>query len=293
MRVIICTLALLAFGGAMGQSWCPPGAEWEFYFGSQQAWGITYAHYTGDTLIDGVPFQRIDHTIHAVNPSWMFGQPFVLELPPLYTRYADDVVHIWPGLLQPIDTLMWFGALPGDHWRLHGLWEGDHVTVLDTGRFLLGEEWMRWLVVDVPDWGPDTLRERVGFDMVYLQPELSLGTDFNTIGLKCYSDEILTNSYTGPAGWEPCQFTVGLDALNASSPSPLYPNPGTAHFTLSLPPGPHLISLFDAMGRMVLEQRTAEERPVIGTDHLPAGMYRITVRDERGGVRGMSWVKEG
>jgi hypothetical protein len=47
-----------------------------------------------------------------------------------------------------------------------------------------------------------------------------------------------------------------------------------------------------ATGRMVLEQRTAEERPVIGTEHLPSGLYRITVREELGAVMGATWVKE-
>jgi hypothetical protein len=72
----------------------------------------------------------------------------------------------------------------------------------------------------------------------------------------------------------------------------VFPNPGTTHFTLTLQPDPHTITLFDATGRMVLEQRNAEERPVIGTEHLPAGVYRITVRDERGGLMGAMWVKE-
>jgi hypothetical protein len=43
---------------------------------------------------------------------------------------------------------------------------------------------------------------------------------------------------------------------------------------------------------MLLEQRTAEERPVIGTEDLPDGLYRITVRDEQGVVMNATWVKE-
>jgi hypothetical protein len=43
---------------------------------------------------------------------------------------------------------------------------------------------------------------------------------------------------------------------------------------------------------MVLQQRTTDARPVIATEVLPAGLYRITVRDERGAVLGSTWVKE-
>jgi hypothetical protein len=71
-----------------------------------------------------------------------------------------------------------------------------------------------------------------------------------------------------------------------------FPNPGTTHFTLDLPPGTHTFTLFDATGRMVLHQRTADARPVIATEALPAGLYRISVCDERSEVMGATWVKE-
>lgn len=71
-----------------------------------------------------------------------------------------------------------------------------------------------------------------------------------------------------------------------------FPNPGNTHFTLDIPPGPHTITLFDATGRLVLQQRTTDSRPEITTEVLPAGMYRVTVRDERGALIGSTWVKE-
>lgn len=86
--------------------------------------------------------------------------------------------------------------------------------------------------------------------------------------------------------------SVGIDEVTGSNTLSIFPNPGTTHVTLDLPPGPHTITLFDATGRVVLQQPTAEDRPVIGTEELPAGLYRITVRDEHGGVMGATWVKE-
>jgi hypothetical protein len=86
--------------------------------------------------------------------------------------------------------------------------------------------------------------------------------------------------------------SVGIDEVTGSNALSIFPNPGTTHVTLDLPPGPHTITLFDATGRVVLQQPTAEDRPVIGTEELPAGLYRITVRDEHGGVMGATWVKE-
>ncbi|MCW5900528.1 MAG: T9SS type A sorting domain-containing protein [Flavobacteriales bacterium] len=86
--------------------------------------------------------------------------------------------------------------------------------------------------------------------------------------------------------------TVGMEEANDRVLLVVYPNPGTTHFTLSLPPGPHSITLFDATGRAVLHQRTADARPVIATEALPAGLYRITLRNEQGAVMGATWVKE-
>jgi len=81
--------------------------------------------------------------------------------------------------------------------------------------------------------------------------------------------------------------------LGMISPKQLNPtNPGTTHFSLDLPPGPHSITLFNAMGRKVLQQRITDARPVIATEGLPAGLYRISVRDAQGGVMGATWVKE-
>ena len=86
--------------------------------------------------------------------------------------------------------------------------------------------------------------------------------------------------------------SVGVNEIGEHAPMQLFPNPGKDQVTLSLPPGPNIITLFDATGRMVLQQRTTDARPVIATEVLPAGLYRITLRDERGAVLGATWVKE-
>jgi len=86
--------------------------------------------------------------------------------------------------------------------------------------------------------------------------------------------------------------TVGIREFPVSNGLSVFPNPGTTDLTLELPPGPHTITLFDTMGRMVLQQRTADERTTINTETLPAGLYRISVGNERVAVTGATWVKE-
>lgn len=160
MRLLLLPLVLTT-ALSCAQSWCTPGAEWEFNFGSQQASGITYAYHSGDTTIGAMTFQRIDHTIYAMHPEGNFGQPFITELQPLYIRYEDDVAWIWDQFLNALDTLMWFGAVPGDHWTVYGLGGSSwgRFYVLDTGRFDLGGDSLRWLAVNSTSGplGPDTL----------------------------------------------------------------------------------------------------------------------------------------
>jgi hypothetical protein len=64
----------------------------------------------------------------------------------------------------------------------------------------------------------------------------------------------------------------------------------SAALTLSSPP--HTITLFETTGRLVLQQRTTDARPMIATEALPAGLYQIAVRDEQGVVMGATWIKE-
>lgn len=84
---------------------------------------------------------------------------------------------------------------------------------------------------------------------------------------------------------------TGLTAA-AATVLTVSPNPGTSHFTFDLPPGPHTITLFDATGRMVLQQLTTNTRPVISTEALPAGLYRMAVQDAQGKMMSAPWVRE-
>jgi hypothetical protein len=164
--------------------------------------------------------------------------------------------------------------------------------VLDTSTVVVDDSPLRQLIVQFGDWEgipPDTLHERLGFSLNYLNGWSWFITDQPWWGLRCYRDDAV--NYQAPNVLD-CGYTLSVNEREAGSALLPFPNPGTTHFTLDLPLGPHTITLFDATGRMVQQQRTTDARPVIGTEALPAGLYRITVRDERGGVMGVTWVKE-
>ena len=166
------------------------------------------------------------------------------------------------------------------------------LTVLDTSTVVIDGTPLRQLLIQRGNWDwmpPDTLRERIGFSFSYLNGWSWFLTDQPWTGLRCYQDAQI--GYSAP-GVPDCGFTLSVDGAAMRASATVFPNPGTTYFTLSLPPGPHTITLFDATGRMVFTQRTTEERPVIGTEKLPAGLYRITMQSEQGGSMSTSWVKE-
>jgi hypothetical protein len=216
------------------------------------------------------------------------------------TRAYQDVVEIWDDDIQDWDTLYWYGAVPGSTWKrpfdTGTCGPDERIVVLDTGHVIMSGVTLAYWDVE-QQWeggitGPTRIIERLGWlPELLTMPACYSGEEL--VGLRCYSDEEMAVNLVD----FPCRSLVGMDEVQGTHQIILSPNPGTTHITLSrvegsLPPGPHTITLFDATGRMVLEQRTTEERPMISTEHLPSGLYRIVVRDEQGAMMGTTWVKE-
>ena len=294
MRGSLITLALLPIL-AYAQSWCPPGATWIHDYADHafSGWqGLTRVVYEGDTAVGGFTAQKLRET-NVTAPWGSSNYSSFTYATPMITRYADDVVFVWDWN-NAFDTLMWFSASPGQFWSGPGMdYELDgRLTVLDTSTVVIDGTPLRQLLIQRGNWDwvpPDTLRERIGFSFTYLNGWSWFLTDQPWTGLRCYQDAQI--GYSAP-GVPDCGFTLSVNEASIGISALVFPNPGTAHFTLSLLPGPHTITVFDAMGRMVLQQRTADARPVIGTEHLPEGLYRITVQDDQSGLMGATWVKE-
>ncbi len=286
MRASLLPLALLPLL-ACAQSWCPPGATWTYEAGMFLA-GFNKMSYTHDTIVAGFTAQVIDR-YSAIQypqppPGPTFGGPPYVSYTPvaLITRMEDDVVYSLGG--SDWDTLYWFGAVPGDHWFPAHVNDPtcQPMVVSDTSTMVIDGVPLRMMAV-----AGYTVIERIGstWDMFMYCPNWIID---GPMGMRCYSDEEISYQLITGA----CEQFVGLNAAAAQPRVGISPNPGTTHFTLDFPPGPHTITLFDATGRMVLRQRSTDARPVINTEALPAGLYRITVRDERGAVMGATWVKE-
>ena len=117
MRILIALASLLPFC-ASAQSWCPVGAEWIYHppFG-WPATGFSRISYTGDTLVGGSMGQRLSSEF-AVQ-YWGDTTTFQSFIPAAYlTSVSGGLVRLWSFTTESWDTLYWFSAQPGDHWRI-------------------------------------------------------------------------------------------------------------------------------------------------------------------------------
>ncbi|MCU0320582.1 MAG: T9SS type A sorting domain-containing protein, partial [Flavobacteriales bacterium] len=294
MRATLLLVALLPLM-AYTQSWCPPGATWTYGSDFLGFYGYSQYVYVSDTLVGG----QLAHRIDAQGAMSIVGQTQVDEWSqPIaaITVQIGDVVSLWSHTEQAWDTLFWLGALPGDAWlRADGLTGGcdppDSLVIVDTATVVYdGFTLRQWTVAQRADgmtMFTETYTERLGWTMNFSPYPACIIWD-GPVGMRCYSDQDLSLSFTNFG----CETLLDIAERGVSGSLTIFPNPGTTHFTFDLPVDLHTITVMDATGRVVLEQRTADGRPVIGTEALPAGLYRITVRDEHGAVSGATWVKE-
>lgn len=301
MREILLTLFLLPCMAA-AQSWCPPGAEWHLSTGGYMFSGYLHRIYTGDTLIGGRTAQRLADEGYIINS---FSGQAVNQ-----GRSAVHFTSVEDGLLLILrnnvwDTLVRFDAVPGDRWypgheqpcgedHPSGMYQVVDTTTLWVDGLSLRSGTLAGVQADGSLIGGPLLpyHERIGLlGGLIFDPWCMFDGGYESV--RCYSDNEI--SYQAPDWTEACDFGLYVDRYHKGYVMP-YPNPGTTNFTLggvegSLTPGPHTITLYDATGRMVLEQRTVDERPVIGTDELLPGKYMVRIVDSSGGVHHLQWIK--
>lgn len=291
-RLATLFLSILAIN-AEAQTWCAPGAEWLFNFSSQQATGVRRAWYSGDTIVGGLPCQRIDQTVIAYQPVWPFGSPFTFQDQPFFTNEQGGLVQLWDQANSEFDTLAWYGAVPGDHWDLPGFAGFARFDVLDTGTRVVDGIPLHYLVVEEPIvmGVTDTLFERIGFEYWFLRPAESLVLDFTTTWLVCYKDNAIAQFDGWWPGNEPCDFSVGMVEGSAATFT-LYPNPGTDRLNIELPAGPHTITVFDALGRTLRTEATTAQRVSFTMDGFAPGSYVVRVSDGSGISSFLRWVRQ-
>lgn len=289
---------------SLGQVWCPPDAQWHYQvqFGSTN--GYDRFDYVADTNFNGKAAKLI--TGSGNYHDWHSAAIDHYNLGSIFTAMENGVLYLWHGqggLLPPYwDTLIWFSAIPGNHWDV--LQPEDFAcpcsyTVIDTGHITLAGMWLRYVQTSNDCGGPGNENpmfvERIGgFHGTFLD-ECQTGDTDTT--LRCYQDDEIT-VITGIAST--CNLIDGITVDQVLSPNAMFDAaPDEAGTTLELrffsPTTSDLqLKLLDMSGRTLTESAIPRGATTyrISTTGLASGLHVVQVSDARNGCWAVKWVKE-
>ena len=290
----------------MAQSWCPPGAQWNYEDMSIGFYGHYHRAYIGDTVFLGHPAQRIRTTGMRAS---ILDQDTVWIDEVLYTTVQDDILMVpaWSPNGTAWDTLLRFDAVPGDRWFFpnHGLYcagaigNTGIIQVNDTGTVLVdGVPIRRWqYMVDlgngVPVFGGEWYYERIGFiyGMVpypFCGWTIDAGENF-----RCYWDgEITFTNPQLPGGTTWCDVALSTSGAQLDHGIGIFPNPGSEQLTVALPERAHAFTMLDPVGRMIAAGSGLSGSTTLSTAHLAPGQYLIRIESADGMRITLRWVKE-
>jgi hypothetical protein len=105
---------------------------------------------------------------------------------------------------------------------------------------------------------------------------------------RCYTDDVVTYNY--PNWTRDCDYSsVGVDELDKSFQTTLFPNPTTTHFTLQSTQYIQHIQVFDLRGALVLEQNVQSTTHQVKLNE--AGTYIIHIHLQDGSTERQKVVK--
>ena len=281
-------LCLLLFGAVHAQQWCVPGAQWQYASPWFDGIFSRYA-YVGDTLLEGGTGNVIRHT-------YANG---ALSATLYITRADDGVIYQYQSFpewgLSRWDTLIWFGASPGEHWE-HlefgdwGCWCPFNVT--DTGHVWLEGQWLRTIAVNNPCRNGGltfSYTERIGSDQALFFPPCEEAHIADHPLLQCYRDDQI--SY-GTAAVPSCSWGVGINDPKQAGTWSILPD-GADHIQVV---GPTFsanirVHVIDATGRTVLTSTLSRHGGRLDVSSLPEGCY-IVQPENTHLFRPLRWLRE-
>lgn len=305
----LAALAAMALAlGTQAQSWCPSSAAWYFDIQFGTTTGYALFAYNGDSVVGGRNAKVIDHEGHYFNSSTQVTNHY--DFPKVITALDSGVLYIWHGQgewYEPYwDTLVWFGAVPGDYWEV--LQPEDFscscgYTVTDTGHVNIAGLSLRYVQTtsDCVDLGlsvgledPMFIERFGGVHDIFLDECQTPQLDTT---LRCYQDVDITYMTTiAPT----CDLIVGTGPGASSGPVPLFtffhdPVEAMCELRLGSPTTDDLRwQLLDASGRQhveaIIPRGTSMHR--IGTAGMAAGLYTLRVCDAKAGCQTVKWVRQ-
>ena len=293
------TFFFILFGlSALSQSWCDPGANWKYSFGSGFGTeGYVEISYVGDTLINTQLSQKLSKNLFAYDFPW--SQPINAFLGTECTYEDNGVVFIRYNDIW--DTLYNFNANVGESWRMakqpltNACDSNSTLTVIATGTTIINTISLNYKVVEFNYGGfmqsgmTDTIIEKIGFTGSYMFPyDFCNGALDGQEGgkFRCYFDNnFLTYK---PHYSEVCDFIVNVNELDYSDNLKIIPNPSSTILSIEgIENESGLFELKNASGKLI---RTGKLNQTIDVSDLPDGFYIISISTDQG-QRSLRFVK--
>lgn len=283
---------------AWSQSWCPPGAEWAFYYTytdlitSENRVGFLQSQYTGDEVVGGQVAQRISQDLYYGIDGGPQDQHDVLS--PTYTRFSDGVVYIWTASNMQYDTLLWFSAELGDHWTAYSFdtqyqFFVTNVDVVDMDGVLVRKLTLSLMnTMNSSTVTTDVQYERVGLTNCFLFYPYNIMVSFQHFELRCYQDQEIDFSV-----FPDCGYPLSVAGREVNISPTIFPNPSggrlrvewSAHETF-------LLEVQDALGRSVHRESAQHASCNVDLFQLPPGLYNVLVTASDGARASAKWEKQ-
>ncbi|MBS1545990.1 MAG: T9SS type A sorting domain-containing protein [Bacteroidetes bacterium] len=283
-RLLLSTFLLWCCTSVFAQTWCPPGATWWFGFDYGSVNGYRMYSYSGDTIVHGRQAKRVDVEVHWHTVSPPSDAVFMND--PIFTSMDNGVLYQYLVNAEPLatdwDTLIWYGASPGDQWQVPQMDDyycDRRIVVTDTGHVEVAGLNLRYVQTDFPDeygevqFSPLFL-ERIGsvYGTFLVQCGFENQYEPDTI-LRCYQDVEL--SYSVPNA-PPCDFVAGIGPEPGREAVALWPNPGTDMLHIG-GKGKMEVRVLDAAGRAVLAGSSPNGSLGLSSAGLSSGVYLVEV----------------
>ena len=299
MKALFVTPLLLLAMCTQGQLWCPDGAVWKCNFISGGPYeGCETRMYVGDTLIEGFVSQHIiaERISNNFTPN---GIDTVYHH--TYTRIQDSIVYELFDAFMPSqywDTLYWFGAQEGDHWRRPGPTNGCFVGKMEMlGSYdqLFGSASLRVYVII--QWNNDDATEYFQFQMIErLGTPFALHPDcaFTEVGgpFTRYTDNAGVDYQTGIASF--CDSYTAIPEPGPALKASVFPNPGDDHLQISFThsASDETLRVHDVHGRLVAQQAVQRSSFTLDTSLWNSGQYILSVVGGAGQYFSTRWSKQ-
>jgi hypothetical protein len=296
------------------QSWCPPGAVWNYYVNGIIAGidGIMEFKYTGNTTINGISCKTIEGTFRG----WKFGLSYlgnntiVPNLRAYYTYENNKVVYLHNGV--GFDTVVNFNASIGDRWLelLHPSFvicdnSRTFYQVTDTGHVWLNNQYLKKITVSYnlldkngiafyPVAGSNIFIEKVMFQgssshdnyidlFNYICYEKDMIRESPSLFLICYKDD---NFPLFQQGNRECNDLTGIQSRGIqNSTTQIYPNPTNNFLNVNFQNissiDDYEIKLSDFLGRASTPlSATTKTGKEIDLSTFPKGIYFLQIWDK-------------